>query len=32
MEINWVHLGHPVEMALKMLEKIIMFTFHLDHL
>lgn len=30
MEINWVQLGHPVEMGLKMLEKIVKLTFHLD--
>lgn len=29
MEINCVQLGHLVEMGLKMLEKIVAFTFHL---
>lgn len=32
MKINRVQLGHPVEMGLKMLEKIVMFIFHLDRL
>lgn len=32
MEINWVQLGHPVEMGLKMLEKMVMFTFRLNRL
>lgn len=32
MEISQVQLGHPVEMGLKMLEKIVTVIFHLDHL
>lgn len=32
MEINRVQLGHPVEMGLKTLEKIVTFIFQLDHL
>jgi len=32
MEINWVQLGHPIEMCLEMLGKIVTFTFHLDRL
>lgn len=32
MEINWVQPDHPVEMGLKTLEEIVMFTFHPDRL